>query len=178
MSVTATPDDLLDIMTEASYRLNKQIKEAYKSGKLEEYLYKIGMLDLLRVEETPGHSTNPSGKILIIGASMLKEKDIYGCLKALGVDKSRIELLDYKDAKSFDFGKKIQFRSDYRLILFGPVPHSGKSKSDKSSIITQIESEDGYPKVIRLTDAQGLKITKTNLKDAISTQIQMGYIAV
>lgn len=83
------------------------------------------------------------------------------------ITKDRVELhLGYQEAKSFSF-RSIRYNPNYRLILFGPVPHSAEGKQDKSSIISQIENDDGYPKVIRLIDSHSLKITKTTLKRAI-----------
>jgi hypothetical protein len=64
-------------------------------------------------------------------------------------------------------------------VLFGPIPHSVSRKGDKPSIIAHLENNDGYPKVIRLTDTNGqLKITKSNLKEAIWREIESGYLAV
>lgn len=174
-----TNEALLDIITEASYRLHSELKRAYKSGRLEEYLSSIGMIDLYpREEEPPLYDTYPEGKILIIGDSQINDREIYGCLKEFDIPKDRVELhLGYQEAKSFSF-RNIQYNPNYRLILFGPVPHSGEGKQDKSSIISQIENDDGYPKVIRLTDGHRLKITKTTLKRAIEREIHSGYLAV
>lgn len=173
-----TNENLLDIIAEASYQLHVEIKRAYKKGNLGEYLSSIGMTDLVPCEEDPLYFTNPDGKILIIGDAKIKENEIYGCLKEYGITKDRIELhISYEEAKSFSF-RRIQYNPNYRLILFGPVPHSGEGKKDKSSIITQIADTDGYPKVIRLLDGHGLKLTKTSLKRAISKEINSGYLAV
>ena len=174
-----TNEGLLDIITEASYRLLKEIREAHKNGNLEGYLSSIGMRDLFPSEEMPPlYDTNPEGKILIIGATKVKEHEIYGCLKEYGINKNRIELhLGYEEAKSYPF-RRIQYNPNYRLILFGAMPHSGKGKEERSSIIAQIEDTDGYPKVIRLSDGHGLKLTKTGLKNAVKEQIEIGYLAV
>lgn len=132
----------------------------------------------LRRKCPPLYDTNPEGKILIIGATNIKEREIYGCLKKFGIDKNRIELhLGYEEAKNYQFGG-IQYNPNYRLILFGAMPHSGKGKEERSSIITQIEDTDGYPKVIRLSDGHGLKLTKTSLKNAIKKEIETGYLLV
>jgi len=170
---------LLDIIAEASYLFHKRIKMANKSGNLKDYLSSIGMDDIFPCEkETPLYDTKPEGKILIIGDTKLKDNKIYGCLKECGIPKERIELqLGYDDVKKYSFSS-IQYNPNYRLILFGPVPHSVEGKKDKSSIITQIESTDGYPKVIRLSDGHGLKITKTNLKNAVLEEIKSGYLRV
>ena len=171
-----TNEKLLDIITEASYRLHKEIKTAYKDGNLKVYLSSVGMVDLIQKEETSLYDTDPYGKILIIGQANIRDNEIYGCLKEYGLDKERIELqLGYDEAKSYSF-KKLQYNSSYRLILIGPVPHSGVGKEDKSSIITQIETTDGYPKVIRLSDGHGLKITKTCIKNAIEQEIRDGHL--
>lgn len=173
-----TYDNLLDIVAEAYHRLHSALKNAYKTGFLEEYLSEIGMADLYPVEGTPLYDTYPNGKILIVGDSRVKEQEICGIMKELGIDKDRLELmLDYNKAKSYPF-RNLQYNPAYRLILFGPVPHSGEGKQDKSSIITQIENDDGYPKVIRINDAHGMKITKSSVRGALSLEIESGYLAV
>ncbi|MFC2159239.1 hypothetical protein ACFLQS_00780 [Actinomycetota bacterium] len=174
-----TNENLLDIITGASYRLHIAIKRAYKSGNLQDYLSSIGMIDLFPCEnETSLYDTNPEGKILIIGDTKLKDNKIYGCLKECGIPKERIALqIGYDNVKNYSF-KSIQYNPNYRLILFGPVPHSGVGKKEKSSIITQIENTDGYPKVVRLSDGHGLKITKTSLKKVVLQEIQNGYLEV
>ena len=174
-----TKEDLLDLITEASYRLHTQIKLAYKRGRLKDYLSGIGMIDLFPCEEKKTlYDTNPDGKILIVGEGRVKEREIYGCLKEYGIDKERIELhLGYKEARNFSF-RNIRYNPNYHLILFGPVPHSGEGKQENSSIITQIENDDGYLKVVRLTDGHGLKMTKTSLRKAIIQEVKGGYLAV
>lgn len=176
--MSVTHDNLLDIIAEASYRLHIEIKKSFKSGNIEEYLKNIGMEDIYPDEESLLYDTNPDGKILIVGDGMIKENIIYGCLKDIGIPSDRVEVkLGYKTIKNMSF-KSLQYNPAYRLILFGAVPHSGKGKEDKSSIITQIESDEGYPKVIRLTDSHGLKMTKTSLKEAVAAEIMSGYLAV
>lgn len=172
-------EQLFDIITDATQKLLKEIKIAYKSGNLEGYLSSIGMIDLYpSKEEMLIYDTNPDGKIIIFGDSQLKDHEIYGCLKELGIPKDRIELqTSYEKVKKYPF-RNIQYNPNYRLFLFGATPHSGAGKQDKSSIIAQIEDDDGYPKVIRLTDGHRLKITKTNLKNTIREEIESGYLVV
>jgi hypothetical protein len=174
-----TSDTLLEIITEASYRLHSEIRIAYKQGNLEGYLDSIGMIDLLPPdEEELVYDTLPDGKILIFGDSQLNAREIYGCLKEYGLAKERIELhLGYEEAKKYNF-RKLQYNPNYRLILFGPIPHSGLGKEDSTSIITNLQNTDGYPKIISLSDGHKLKMTKSNLKSAIEQQIDCGYLAV
>ncbi|HOI25294.1 MAG TPA: hypothetical protein PK581_06845 [Caldisericia bacterium] len=173
-----TKDRLLDIIAEASHRLHLELRRTYETGGLQEYLCGIGMSDLYPIDEITLYETNPDGLILVFGDSSIKGCEIMGVMKDLGISKDRIELhLSYEEIKSFQF-KKIQYNPKYRLILFGPVPHSGEGKQEKSSIISQLESDDGYPKIIRLTDGHGLKITKTNLRATLEEEIRSGYLEI
>ncbi len=173
-----TKDRLLDIIVEASHRLHLDLRRAHETGGLQEYLYGIGMGDLYPKDEISLHETNPDGVILVFGDSSIKDREIIGIMKDLGINKDRIELhLGYDEIKRFQF-KNIQYKPKYRLILFGPVPHSGEGKQEKSSIISQLESDDGYPKIIRLTDGHGLKITKNNLRTTLEEEIKSGYLEI
>ncbi len=171
-----TKDELIDIIAEASHRLHLDLRSAFESDGLRDYLISIGMGDLYPIEPDSLYETNPEGIILVFGDSSIKDREIIGILNDCGISKDRIELhLGYNEAKKFQFSK-IQYNPKYRLILFGPVPHSVEGKQEKSSIITQLESDDGYPKIIRLTDGHGLKITKTSLRKAIEIEIKTGYL--
>ena len=111
-----------------------------------------------------------SGKIVVIGQSDVKADVLLSIGKQLGVDKNRFELyLDYEDAKTFKF-RKMQWQPSYSVVLVGPMPQSGMSKGDASSIITAIESEEGYPPVVRL-GRNSLKITKTDFREKLKELI-------
>lgn len=94
----------------------------------------------------------------------------------LGLEKNRFDFyLEYDDAKTFNF-KKIQWNSTYTAVLVGPMGHSGAGKGNYSSVISAIESEEGYPPVIRLGSNE-LKITKTNFKNKLMELMDSGKIA-
>lgn len=134
----------------------------------------------LRVKEIENDvfETNPKGKILIIGESSLAVKHIQGVLKSLDIPKERVELvLDHKAAKSYHYSH-LQYNTNYRLILMGPIPYSTEDERNSLSIITEIETQPGYPKVIKLSDNHKLKITKTSLKNALINEINSGYVEV
>ena len=112
----------------------------------------------------------------MIGQSDVKAEVLLSIAKKLGLDKSRFELhLDYDDAKNFNF-RKTQWQPSYSLIMVGPMPHSGFGKGDYSSIISAIESEDGYPPVVRL-GSNGLKISKTDFRAKLEEMMEMRKIA-
>lgn len=173
-----TDEQLIDIIAEASYRLHKQIKVAHKQGSLEALLKNYNMADLLpTVVADDFFQPYKDGIILIVGVTNLRANEVVGCAKDLGISKDRLELVEYNDVQKYDF-TKIQYNPNYSLILFGPSPHSGISKQDGSSILTQLENTDGLPKIVRLESSHGLKITKTSLKTALSREVAIGYLEI
>lgn len=174
--MSLTHDEFLEISVEASHRLNRELNNAFRFGELKEYLSRINMLDLYPMENTDYYETNPKGKILIIGDSNVKEREIYGIGKKLGLEKARFELeLGYNENKNYEY-KKLRYNTDYRLILVGPLPHKTIGNEGYSSVITMLEQESYYPKVVRLTNSNELKITKTNLKEALTKEIESGFL--
>ena len=156
-------DNLIGILT----RLNSM-------DRLGEFLDMIGLGDLLPGKKV--YESFKNGKILIIGYTSIKPKDIEGVVKAVGIDKRRIELcIDYKEAEKYDIKKKLQYNTDYSLVLAGPMGHSGKGKGEYSSKITAMEKEDGYPRVIRL-GCNELKITKDGIKKSLKEALAKGWI--
>jgi hypothetical protein len=144
------------------------------SNALLEYLKDIGMEDVLNI--TPHYETYKQGKIVIIGQSSVEKNIIYAIIKELGIDKSRVELcLDYDDAKTFNF-KKLRYNPSYRVVLVGSMPHSTSGKVEHSSSIAEMEQEEGYPRVVRLTANEKLKITKTNLKETLKNLLNENYL--
>ncbi len=72
--------------------------------------------------------------------------------------------------------RKMQYAPQYRIILFGPTPHSGYGKGDSSSIITELESSEAYPRVERLISGNELKITKSNFREKLQQLTEEDYI--
>lgn len=177
--MSVSNEQLIDLIAEASYRIHKEIKSAYKNGNLEDFLQKYNMADLLpKNNELDLFESNKDGKILIVGATRLKKAEMIGCAKKLGIDKRRLEIItEYEEIQKYSFGHT-QYNPNYRLILVGPIPHSGISKGEKSSVLTEIEGKDGYPKVIRLRDSHGLKITKSGFTKVLSQEIDKGYLEI
>ena len=172
-------NEFYEVLTQAAFQLQLNLKDAYDNDYLEGYLSEIGMSDLLPSKEESFYETFPDGKIVIIGDSSVKTNDIYGIFKSYGLSKDRVELvLDYNEAEKYQY-KKMHYNPNYRLVLFGPVPHSRKGNSGSSSILSEMENEEGYPKVVRLTSSHNkLKITKKNLKMALQKEISQEYIEI
>ena len=144
------------------------------TGKLEELLYLLQAEHLLKEESN--YQTYKYGTIVVVGESSVKADQLLGVGKSLGIEKNRFELcLDYEGAAKFNY-RKTQYQPTYSLIMVGPMPHSGEAKEDYGSIISAIESEEGYPPVVRL-GSQGLKITKSDFKQKLEEVLKKGIIS-
>lgn len=164
-------DEIVDALPN---RITEILSRTNRSGELEKLLRLLGMSDLL-VQEN-GFETYKEGKIVVIGGTEIKEEVFLSIAKQLGLDKKRFEFcLDYKELQKYDF-RKMQYAPQYRVILFGPAPHSGYGKGDSGSILAEIEKSDAYPRVERLVSGNELKISKSNFRDILQKLIDEDYI--
>lgn len=163
-------EEIIDAVTEKIYLANR-------TGELDQLLNDWGFGDLIQNECSSNdyYDTHKDGKIVVLGSSQVKEHDLLGIIKSLGLDKDRFEFcLDYKAIETFQFSK-MQYNPNYRLVIVGPMPHSTTGKGESRSTISELENGNGYPKVIRLGSNE-LKITKTNFKQALQEQQNAHYI--
>lgn len=155
----------------------KEMTELNRNGKLDQFFYSFHLYDVLAIPKTL--ETKNNGKILVIGESIVKNKDLLGIVKSLNLDKSRFEFVtDYENVKNYEFAN-LRYNSNYRLILVGPMPHKvvGINGKKYSSIIEQMEQNpEIYPKVLKLETSTKLKITKTNFRKVLSIESQKEYI--
>lgn len=143
-------------------------------GTIDRFLKIAGLSDLFE-EAKETDNQDPSGYIVVIGATMISANAIKGICKTMGISPKRLKLyLDYEKAQKLNY-RSMYCNSRYALVLFGPIGHSARDKGDCSSIITAIEGENGYPPVIRL-GTNKLKVTKTGFKKALAYAIERGYI--
>ena len=176
--MAVSTDELLDIIADAGLRLQREIKLAYKSGTLNDYLIKIGMEDLYPQKNDSGwDGAFPDGKLVILGASNIQDRDIFKSIESVGIPRERVELrLGYDDRSNEEFIRTLRYNNKYRLILVGPMPHSTTATGDFSSAITMMQNTDGYTKVISLYSNGELKISKTNIKQAVQSAVDSGYL--
>lgn len=154
--------------------LERILIELNRNDELETFLCLLRMQGYLGREEEEEMSKN--GKIIVIGQSEVEKDKLAAIAKNLGIAKDRFEFfLDYEAAKTFDF-KKTQWSSKYSYILVGQMPHSGNAKGDYSSVITALESQEGFPPVVRM-GTNGLKITKSSFKSTLEYLISERKIA-
>ena len=102
-------------------------------------------------------------KILILGATQMKTKDILGIAKQFGLSKDNLELqTDYQDNKRFDL-KKLKWGCSYTGVLVGPIAHKIVGLGDNKSVLHMLDDE-GFPPSCSIRNAAGgLKTTKTSL---------------
>ncbi len=164
-------EEIIDTVTEKIYLANR-------TGELEKLLSNWGLSSLIKNDAPSSddfYDTHKDGTIVVIGDSQVKEHDLLGIVKSLGLDKDRFEFcLDHERIKTYQFSK-MQYNPNYRLVIVGPMPHSTTGKGDSRSTISELENGSGYPKVIRLGSNE-LKITKTNFKQALQEQQNADYI--
>ena len=164
----------MDELEEVIDAVRSKVVEANRMGYLEDLLHKLELNEFIVSEAK--YEPYKSGKILVIGEAEVKEKVLLGVVKELGIDKNRFEFcLDYSKAQKFEYSK-LSYNPSYRVVMFGPIPHSSTGKLDSSSVIAEMETKDGYPKVIRLTAGNSLKITKSGFKRAISELLAEDFI--
>ena len=97
--------------------------------------------------------------------SQVSKNNILKLAKKHKIDTDYIELeLGYGKMKHFNF-VKFEYNTNYRLILFGIIPHSTGGKGDYTSIIAKMEDrKDKYPPLYRLENHNHLNINKIKLE--------------
>ena len=171
-------EQLEDLDERLKYELDEHLTEILtrlnRDDRLDELLEILGLTNLLKPE--PMYTCFDNGKIVVLGESNVAEAVLLAIAKDLGLDKKRFEFhLGYDEAKMFD-GRKMQWNPAYSLILVGPMPHSGTSKGDASSVITALENTEGYPPVIRL-GTNSLKISKSDFRAKLTEAMVKKLIA-
>ena len=160
---------------ELEENLTSIISKLNRSGDLDALLELLGLADLL--DNNNEFIPFKNGKIVVVGQSKVKKEELLSVANKLSIDKNRFEFhLEYYDAAKMNF-RNYQWNPNYCLIMVGPMPHSVASKGDYSSVIANIEHNEGYPPLIRLGSNE-LKITKTNFKISLESAINSGYIIV
>lgn len=106
-------------------------------------------------------------RLLIAGQTSIPVHKVQTILKSLNIDKNRVDLVLEYDALQKYKWNTIQYSEKYSDIIFASMGHSSIGKGDYSSIITRMESEDGWPNVIRAEANSSLKLTRNSLIEAL-----------
>jgi len=163
-----------DILQDLPNKITHILSRANRLGQIEELLELLDMKYLM--QPVSSYDSYKNGKIVVIGGSEVKEDILLSIASKLGLEKKRfVFCLDYDKTQKYDY-HKLQYAPIYRVVLFGPVPHSSTGKKESRSVIAEMENKDGYPRIIRLGSSQAQKISKTNFKEALEMLIQENYI--
>lgn len=162
-------DELEPIIKDITVQIQNQIFHYNRLGQLEEYLEQLPIDYKLQSKTV----RNKKGKILVIGQSDVRKKDMRGIISSLAYSTERFELvINYEEIEQYSF-KKLEYNDRYDYIMVGPVPHKVRGLEKESGIIEQIENNpDIYPPLIRILNLSGeLKITKSGFKQALKENI-------
>lgn len=163
--------DLEYILDEVRMRLIT----ANRTGDLKDILVAAGWADLID-SPTQRFESSKLGKIVVLAGDRIKEKDIKGIFNELGINKDRLECcLDYDTLQKYPYSKLL-YQPKYRVVLCGSMPHSTTGTGDSQSVISEMESNPNYPRVLRLLSGSELKATKTNVKECLEGLLTEGYI--
>lgn len=164
----------IDIASDATKIVMKRIIGARSISELRSYLKSIGLEEL-----TPEiDNFQPNGDIYILGDLSIRDNIVYQIFKDLSIDVNRVKIVKgYDEFKSYNFNR-FQYDTSVRLIFVGSMPHSTRDKGEYSSVIAKMEREEGFPKIVRLGTEGSLKVTKTNLKEAVIKEIESNYLDI
>lgn len=121
---------------------------------------------------------NDNAKVLILGVRNggLKSKDINGIFKKAGL-RDKYKIIEYDDMTNFDVSI-LENSMQYTDIFIGAVPHKMKGIGNTDNPVQKLleGSETLYPKTQKLMSGNELKITKTNLMNAIADSVLLNSI--
>ena len=150
-----------------------KLEAANENGTLDINLKKMGLSSVEENRSTV-YMPDPSGRIVVLGSSMVKPQKLIGIGKQMGISARRFDFhLDYDT----NILGRFQYDRHYAAIFVGPMPHSMRGMGYYSSGIRKMEIEEGYPPVIRLeANAQGLKITHTSFRKGLQFALDHNHI--
>lgn len=156
-----------DVYNALLKKISDEVREASTDDdKLNELIKKY---DLFKDDETYYYD-EMNAKILIVGEMSFSIDIFYRIvLNEFNIPRDRIKLLNYQEAKHFDF-QKLKGYSEYTDIVIGPNAHKAEGIDGYNSVISMIKAEqDDFPLLTEATDSTGkLKFTKTSLRNALS----------
>lgn len=153
------------LIEEVTQKVREDIIMANRSGTLEEILNRYNYVE----EQEKWYSYPNTSKMIVIGSIEVKEKDVLGCLKILGIDKNRVEFYtDYEKLTNTNFGF-LRNNFNYSDILVCAMPHKMIGIGESSSFISMIESNPKeFPTLTKIADESGnLKYSNSAFKKAL-----------
>ena len=170
----------IDQLEALSEKVMQKICEANRNGSLNQLMVNMGWQELLHEACNANDSFHPLpiGNIVVLGGSEVKERHLRGVCKELGfTDKDRFEFyLDYETLQKFKYND-LQWNDSYRVLLVGPAPHKTSGTGEYASLLSALEKEPGFPRIVKMTTGNELKITKSNFKATLNGLLDEGFLA-
>ena len=153
-------NQLEEVINEVYQYIEIQIIERNRKGELDGFLTQIGYYGHLFSE-----SKSDKTKILVIGQSNTRKRDLINIIKMFGYEEENFEfIINYEDVLKFDFEGLIN-SDKYEKVLVGPMNHKQKGIKGYSSAIVFLESEKNCPETRRIVNSNNsLEITKSSFK--------------
>lgn len=156
----------LELLIEAvSQKVREDIITANRMGTLAQTLNKYNYVE----EQEKWYSYPNTYKMIVIGCIEVKGKEVLGCLKAMGIDKNRVEFYSYYDKLTNKNFSNLRYNFNYSGILVCGMPHKMRNIGDNASFISMIENNPKeFPTLTKITDKSGkLKYSNSAFKRAI-----------
>ena len=154
------------LIEEVTQKVREEIITANRCGTLEEILNKYNYVE----EQEKWYAYPNTSKMIVIGSIEVKEKEVLGCLKAVGIDKNRVVFYtDYDKLTNMNFSF-LRNNFNYSDILVCAMPHKIGGIGDNTSFISMIEKNPKeFPTLIKITDESGnLKYSSSAFKKALA----------
>lgn len=153
------------LIEEVTQKVREDIIMANRSGNLEGILDKYNYIK----EQDKWYSYPNTSKMIVIGSIEVKEKEVLGCLKSVGIDKNRVEFYtEYEKLTNMNFNF-LRNNFNYSDILVCAMPHKIGGIGESSSFISMIENnQKEFPTLIKIVDESGnLKYSNSAFKKAL-----------
>ena len=153
------------LIEEVTQKVREDIITANRTGLLEEVLNKYNYIE----EQEKWYSYPNTSKMIVIGSIEAKEKEVLGCLKAVGIDKNRVVFYtDYKKLPNRDWSF-LKNNFNYSDILVCAMPHKMDGIGNNASFISMIENNPKeFPTLTKIIDESGnLKYSNSAFKKAL-----------
>ena len=153
------------LIEEVSQKVRADIIAANRMGTLAQTLNKYNYVE----EQEKWYSYPNTSKMIVIGSIEVKEKEVLGCLKAMGIDKNRVEFYSDFDKLTNKNFSNLRYNLNYSDILVCAMPHKMRNIGDNVSFISMIENNPKeFPTLTKITDKSGnLKYSNSAFKRAI-----------
>ena len=136
-------------------------------GGVDDFLESLGIKNASKKMDHNKHYAIKNGKILVIGGTSVKKDKLLMAASKEGFSKERFEFVTtYNDAKTYPF-EKLKWNENYSAVIVGPIPHKVTGSAGYSSVISRMQTEDGFPQVIKCGSSNDLKITRNSFVNAL-----------